>query len=141
MDAHVSVDGFNLYYSALRGKTGTRWLDVGALVSSILPSATINKIKYFTAKVSARAWDLNQPVRQQTYLRALQTLSNVEIYFGHFLTHPVWRTLVVPNPSLQLHANNNPIWAQVVNTEEKGSDVNLATHLLVDLRKPLDPHS
>lgn len=105
------------------------------------PSATINKIKYFTAKVSARAWDLNQPVRQQTYLRALQTLSNVEIYFGHFLTHPVWRTLVVPNPSLQLHANNNPIWAQVVNTEEKGSDVNLATHLLVDLRKPLDPHS
>ena len=68
----------NLYHSALRGKTGTRWLDVGALVSSILPSATINKIKYFTAKVSARAWDLNQPVRQQTYLRALQTLSNVE---------------------------------------------------------------
>jgi hypothetical protein len=55
----------------------------------LLPNNPINRIKYFTARVSARAGDPGQPVRQDIYLRALRTLPNVEIIFGHFLTNTV----------------------------------------------------
>jgi hypothetical protein len=90
-----------------------------------LPKNTIGEIKYFTALVSARPSDPDQPVRQQLYLRALRTLPNVSIHLGHFLTHEVMMALVVPLGQPQK-------FVRVIKTEEKGSDVNLATHLLHD---------
>jgi hypothetical protein len=75
--------------------------------------------------VSARPNDPNQPVRQQLYLRALATLPKVSVHFGHFLSHEITMPLVVP-PGLPQK------YVRVVKTEEKGSDVNLATHLLHD---------
>jgi NYN domain len=86
---------------------------------------TAGEIKYFTAKVSARPDDLDQPLRQQLYLRALATLPKVSVHFGHFLTHKVWMAEVVP-------AGQPQKYVRVIKTEEKGSDVNLATHLLHD---------
>jgi uncharacterized LabA/DUF88 family protein len=44
----------------------------------------------------------------------------------------MWMPLVVPHPSSQIHANANSIYVSVTKTEEKGSDVNLASHLLLD---------
>ncbi len=82
------IDGFNLYYGALKG-TPHKWLDVEALCRRLLPKDTIDKVRYFTAKVSARPGDPQQPQRQQTYLRALATLDTVTIHYGHFLTHTV----------------------------------------------------
>jgi uncharacterized LabA/DUF88 family protein len=75
--------------------------------------------------VSARPSDLDQPVRQQLYLRALRTLPGVSIHLGHFLSHEVSMPVVVAPGQRQTYA-------RVVKTEEKGSDVNLATHLLHD---------
>lgn len=118
----VYIDGFNLYYGCLR-RTPFKWLDVRKLCELLLPKNDILQIKYFTARVSARE-DPQQPFRQQTYLRALQTLSNVEIHYGHFLVHKVRLPLAEPNGPDR--------WAQVLKTEEKGSDVNLAAHLLHD---------
>jgi hypothetical protein len=75
--------------------------------------------------VSARPGDPDQAVRQQLYFRALQTLSGLTIHYGHFLTHEVTMPLVpVPGEPQR--------YARVIKTEEKGSDVNLATHLLHD---------
>jgi NYN domain len=121
---NIYIDGFNLYYGALR-RTPYRWLNLETLCRLLLPKNTINQIKYFTALVSARPNDPDQPVRQQLYLRALRTLPSVSIHFGHFLTHEVTMALVVP-------AGQPPKYARVIKTEEKGSDVNLATHLLHD---------
>ena len=121
---NIYIDGFNLYYGALR-KSPYRWLDPEKLCQLLLPSNTIGEIKYFTAKVSARPNDPDQPVRQQLYLRALGTLPKVSVHFGHFLTHNVMMPLVVPVGQPQKYV-------QVIKTEEKGSDVNLATHLLND---------
>ena len=87
-----------------------------------IPSA---EIKYFTALVSARPNDPNQTVRQQVYLRALGTLPNVSIHYGHFLTHEITMPRV-PVPGRRQE------YVRVIKTEEKGSDVNLATHLLHD---------
>lgn len=122
---NIYVDGFNLYYGALKG-TPYKWLDIQKLCQLLLPNNHIHQIKYFTALVSARPHDPAQPVRQQTYLRALQTLPNVTIIKGSFLTHPV----LLPLAAERSGQRQSPVW--VIKTEEKGSDVNLATHLLND---------
>ena len=95
MRANVYMDGFNLYYGALRN-TPYRWLDVAKLCRFMLPRDTIHQIKYFTALVNPRAKDRDQRTRQQTYLRALHTIPNLEIIFGHFLTHEVMMPLAPP---------------------------------------------
>jgi len=124
LTTNVYIDGFNLYYGALRN-TPYRWLNPEVLCQLLLPKNTIGEIKYFTALVSARPNDPDQPVRQQLYLRALGTLPKVSVHLGHFLTHAVTMPLVVP-------AGQPQQYARVIKTEEKGSDVNLATHLLHD---------
>jgi hypothetical protein len=70
LKTYVYVDGFNLYYGALR-KTQYKWLDLEKLCSVILKNTAFEKIKYFTAKVSPRPNDPDQAVRQQVYFRAL----------------------------------------------------------------------
>jgi uncharacterized LabA/DUF88 family protein len=121
---NIYIDGFNFYYGALRN-TPYRWLNPEALCQFLLPKNTIGKIKYFTALVSARANDPDQPVRQQLFLRALGTIPRISIHLGHFLTHEVIMAQVVPPGQPQKYV-------RVIKTEEKGSDVNLATHLLHD---------
>lgn len=121
---YVYVDGFNLYYRALKG-TKHKWLNLDTLVRSLLDDDNqIDCIRYFTAPVSGKL-DPGQPVRQQRYLQALQTLPCVSIHLGNFLTKPKMRPLV--NPQL-----GGPTHVEIWNTEEKGSDVNLATYLIHD---------
>ena len=96
----------------------------------MLPKHEISRIKYFTARINARPGDLSQPQRQATFLRALRTLPDLEIILGHFLTSNVRMPLVDPLPG-------GPRTARVVKTEEKGSDVNIAAHLLNDGYKGL----
>lgn len=121
MKASIYVDGFNLYYGALKN-TSFRWLDIAELCRIMLPRDTINQLKYFTALVNPRSQDPGQLNRQQTYLRALQTIPNLEIIYGHFLTHEIMMPLAPPKHG----------YVKVIKTEEKGSDVNLALHLLSD---------
>lgn len=125
MRTRVYVDGYNLFYACLKGSP-FKWLDVHRLVTTLLPKNHVNKLRYFTAQVSARPHDPNQPQRQQTYLRALATIPEIEIHFGHFLTHEV----TMPDAAAWSAGRYRPV--RVVKTEEKGSDVNLATHLLMD---------
>jgi len=122
---NVYVDGFNLYFRCLRG-TPCKWLDIAKLCKLLLPLNTISEIKYFTANVTARPGDPNQPMRQQIYLRALQTIPNLSVIRGTFLTSHVRMLKVGCSP------DQDSSYVQVVKTEEKGSDVNLATHLLYD---------
>ncbi len=126
---YVYVDGFNLYYRALR-KTKFKWLDLEALVRGLLDADNeIARIRYFTAPVSGK-FDPGVPVRQQRYLQALRTLPSVSIHEGNFLTAPKMRPLV--NPS-----EGGPTHVEIWNTEEKGSDVNLATYLIHDAWRDL----
>ena len=124
MKTSVYVDGFNLYYRALKG-TPYKWLDLKALVSRLIDSKhQIQEIKYFTAIVSGK-FDPNQPIRQKTYIRALQKfIPEMKVYYGKFLSHAVNSPIVPLTKPLR--------YAKVFKTEEKGSDVNLAIHLLND---------
>jgi hypothetical protein len=125
MKINVYVDGFNLYYGALR-KTPYRWLNIKTMCQLLFPKDQINKIKYFSARVSARPNDPDQPIRQATYWRALQTLPESSIIEGSFLVKNIMMPLANTNPQQ---------YARVIKTEEKGSDVNLAVHLLNDAYK------
>ena len=88
MKTWIYIDGFNLYYGAVKD-TPYRWLDLHKMCQLLLPGHQIARIKYFTARVSGRSNDLSQPTRQQTYLRALRTLANLEIILGRFLSHEI----------------------------------------------------
>jgi len=151
---NVYIDGYNLYYRALRN-TPYKWLNVGELSRLLLPKHTVQTIKYFTAHAGARVGDPDIPTRQQTYLRALRTLPNLQIILGKFMTNV--RTMVVAelNPPQavlvsEIDASGKPVIKQlplaagvqlvkVIRTDEKGSDVNLAAHMLQDAyRKDCD---
>lgn len=125
MRTRVYVDGYNLYYACLR-RSPHKWLNPHALSCALLPRNQIDKVRYFTARVSARPNDPDQPQRQQTYFRALQTVPEIEIHYGHFLTH----TVNMPEATAWQAGRYKPV--SVIKTEEKGSDVNLATFLLMD---------
>ncbi|HET8990277.1 MAG TPA: NYN domain-containing protein [Acidimicrobiales bacterium] len=124
MSTAVYVDGFNLYYGSLRRKSGCRWLDLDALCKNLLPTHDIQLIRYFTARVDGTS-DPQAPLRQDIYLRALRTIPHLEIHYGQFTTHKVWMKKVNP-------AAGTPKKEFVFKTEEKGSDVNLASQLLHD---------
>lgn len=125
MKTMVYVDAFNLYYGAVKS-TPYKWLNLLELSKKLLRTENvIVGIKYFTAKVRPRPDDPGQPTRQEIYFRALRTIPKFQIFFGPYLSHVVWMPLANPV------AGEKP-FAQVIKTEEKGSDVNLASHLLVD---------
>lgn len=176
MDTTVYVDGFNLYYGALKN-TAYKWINLKLLAEQLVPAEyKITKIKYFTARVSG-ASNPESPKKQQIYLSALGTISELEIHFGSFLSKTIRRpTVNVPIanlpistvPEVTLPEGNwdvqfssgprlltvgrfrplnggrqgqapippaNAIHTEVHTMEEKGSDVNLAAHLLNDAWK------
>lgn len=128
MKTAIYIDGFNLYYGIK--KTTYKWLNIKKLAQNLLPTANIELIKYFTAIVKARPDDLQQQNRQLIYLRALKTIPNLKIIRGHFLENERWL------PKAKCYAYHVDK-TKVIRTEEKGSDVNLASHLIVDAYKDL----
>ena len=124
MKAFVYVDGFNLYYGSVKD-TPHKWLNIHRMCELLLPKNLIIGIKYFTAKIHPRPDNPQKHIRQQVYWRALNTLPDFEIIEGHYSEHPKWMRLANPKPG-------QPKYAEVIRTEEKGSDVNLAVHMLHD---------
>ena len=174
---YVYVDGFNLYYGAVR-RTEFKWLDLVKLAYQVLPPGhAVERLRYFTARVLG-AGDTDAPTRQREYLKALETLPEVEIHFGTFLAKSIWRPLlnlpiadrtIDATPRVTLPEGEHPVtlpetadqvlpvgryskrrprayrgrkilgWpvknaviAESHTMEEKGTDVNLAVHLLND---------
>ncbi len=124
MRTNFYIDAFNLYYGCLKG-TAYKWLDLEAFCQLSFPNDEVHRIRYCTARVKARPNDPQQPVRQAAYLRALGTLARVSIHYGHYLQKPVMMPYATPPAG-------GPATVRVLKSEEKGSDVNLATTLLVD---------
>lgn len=110
------IDGFNLYFG-LKTAYGRKyhWLDLEKLSQSLLkPEQELVAVKYFTSRVHGYPSKIK---RQETYLEALGTSPFCHIYFGQFLV-------------------NDHTCPECGNVEhipsEKMTDVNIATHMLVD---------
>jgi hypothetical protein len=122
--ANVYIDGFNLFHGCLQG-TDYRWLNLGALCRRLLPGNPINHIHYFTSRVTARPDAPKGPEQQNAYLRALGTVEGLSIHFGHFQSPRARLPLADPLPG-------GPKMVEVIKTQEKASDVNLTTRMLLD---------
>lgn len=163
MRVGVYVDAFNLYYGARRscgrGTMGWRWLDLRSLSVALVSErrswadAVIDRIVYCTARIDA-ADNPSGYVDQDVYLKALEAVGAVDVIeLGHYVARgkqvPLARQprkgrpqIVRPDgplpPSLPLDigvdTNGQPVvFATGLVRVEKGSDVNVATHLLVDV--------
>lgn len=156
----VYIDGYNLYYGARnvcgRATPGWRWLDLRALVQSIVGSqrgwagATIGRIVYCTARIDARTNPSGQ-VDQDVYLKALISAKSVDsIEYGNYVSRVKFAPLATKGPK-GAPVITKPDWPITVQSplgtpdqqavfmvsylhqEEKGTDVNLASHLLMDV--------
>ena len=110
------IDGFNLYFG-LREKGWKRyyWLDVWQLSENLIRKGHLVGVKYFTACVRG---DPPKEARQQALLGALHThRPSLEVIYGHYL-HKNWQC-----------RKCGAVWRS---SEEKKTDVNIATQLLSD---------
>lgn len=127
--ASVYFDGLNLYRRLLSRRPEHKWVDLEALAERVLPEYDIIRISYFTAVIKALPGaDPSSPQRQQAYLRALESLPRTSVYLGKFRVDK----RVMPLHPTELDENGLPKRVVVKKTEEKGSDVALASRLLVD---------
>jgi uncharacterized LabA/DUF88 family protein len=134
---YIYIDGFNFYYGAVKD-TPHKWLDFKTLFIRLLPSDyQIDKIKYFTAIVEPSPSDPQKAMRQQIFIRALKEyIPEFGVYKGKFLSQSAWLPLE-RSEGEQLRVRRNFLYACVIRTEEKGSDVNLAVHMVNDASKNL----
>jgi hypothetical protein len=156
----VYIDGFNLYYGGRaicgRGTAGWRWLDVRALAESLIATrstwsgAVPARIVYCTARIDG-ATNPQGHNEQDVYLKALRASGSVDlIEFGKYIARVKCAPLAVPDkkgrpvlttaswPVMVQDDQSVPVpdarfMVQYAYREEKGSDVNVASHLLVDV--------
>lgn len=132
---YVYIDGFNLYYGALKG-TPFRWLNPVALAAQLVPAShTISKVKYFSARVSGAA-DPSSPRRQQAYISALATLPEVQTYFGRFLSKAVWRPITNFPVAAATINSANPVTLPQGTHDVVGGSLKGVQHLVVDTYPP-----
>jgi hypothetical protein len=133
MTTNIYIDGFNLYYGRLRKNPDLKWLDPVSLCAKLVPAGQpIKRVRYFTARIKPRPDDPGGPQRQDAYLRALGTLPQVSVHYGRFQQTTTRMRLAQPPPG-------GPNTVEVVKTEEKGTDVHIASHMLLDaFRKDCD---
>ena len=161
MRVGVYIDGYNLYYGARtmcgRGTAGWRWLNLRALAGDLLekhrdlwPAAEVARVVYCTARISGAENHEGQQ-EQDVYLRALRVSGSVdELSLGTYvtrtataplavagkrnkpiLTHPRWPVMIQRNGGVPVP--DAVFMVSVARREEKGSDVNVASHLLLDV--------
>jgi len=135
----VYIDGFNLYYGCLKDHDPYKWLDIEALCNNLLPRSPVVSIKYFTARILAKASRrADAHVRQDAYLKVIKQVSKgrVEVFRGHYRRDPKKLRLHRPIPcgnhdngDEHCHGSDK---IKVWKNEEKETDVSLAVHMIND---------
>ncbi len=130
------IDGFNLYYRLLKRRPASKWLNPKALIETVLHrSHRVERVNFYTARLSSRLHDPDAPARQAVYLQALSSVPEIVVHEGSFMASEVW---MEPCDPLQARPADydwtlpGPNVVKVRKFEEKGSDVNIAAHLVRD---------
>ena len=112
----VYIDGFNLYFGLIdQGWKRFLWLNLVDFSKSIIPKTNkFIKIKYFTSIVKGNE---DKVKRQKLFIRANESLKNISFYYGQYKNKD-WKC------NNCHHINKSPT--------EKKTDVNIATHMLID---------
>ena len=124
------IDGYNLYYGLLK-RTPYKWLDPVRLVSALLrDDHELFSVKYFTSPVKTYPHDTAALDRQKVYLQALSTLHNLEIIQGFYRKDAV--LMPVHEEECKSCPTAKDGFVKVVKLEEKRTDVNIASAMLLD---------
>ncbi len=122
----VYIDGFNLYYGAIRDTPSLKWLDLERFCRYLRPHDDLKLVRYFSALVDGASKS-----NQEAYLRALATTPLVEITLVKFKKKTV--TCGVTPCSWR---GNKRYGTQ----EEKRTDVNIAIFMLDDAYQDVCDH-
>lgn len=156
MDVGFYVDGFNLYYggrSYFGSRPGWKWLDLRALATTVVAvasqqpgwrGAVASRVVYCTARTG--------DPDQDAYLGALRAHGSYDwVEWGYYTEKLIHRPMAtqppgaarpqVSHPAIPVrvqdgggkHLDQAIFMASVSHREEKGSDVNLGTHVLLDV--------
>ena len=137
MKTTIYIDGYNLYYGALRN-TAYKWLDIVQLFSGIChiqnPTCEVVAVKFFTAPVKSKLATHGELSfkSQNDYHRALQMLypDHVDVILGYFTVTEGW----FPKYQTPIDkADKIKAWR----LEEKQTDVNIALQMYRDVQKGL----
>ena len=112
------IDGFNFYFGLKEMKWRKYyWIDLAAMSRSFLKEGQeLVACHYFTARIKKR--DHGQSAdRQKIWFEALESRKDISIHYGHYLLKSV---------------QCKQCGAKWEGAEEKMTDVNIATQLLVD---------
>jgi uncharacterized LabA/DUF88 family protein len=131
------IDGFNLYYGMRQaGFKKLAWLNISQLSRSLLqPSCNLLAVKYCTARIRGpepndtpeRATVIRgRRDRQAIYLSALETVPEVSRFEGHYLSKPLSCFYCHKQLECRFCGKSQK------RDEEKMTDVNIATELLLD---------
>lgn len=141
----VYVDGYNLYYGGRnimgRGTPDWRWLDVRSLAQSLFgsnsvppwASGQVTRVVYCTARIGGSS-NPGSIRDQNAYIEALAAHGSIDV-----LEEGFFREKTVRGPHATRGTNGKPqlvsppVMGEVATREEKGSDVNVASHLLIDV--------
>jgi len=132
----VYIDGYNLYHGAVKD-TQHKWLDLFKFSQALIPQEDIIKVKYFTAPAMGYS-DIKSPIRQKVFWDAHNALygDKFELIKGHFQKTSKRFPLAHNQNFSQSKRVKEPLeHAWVIKTEEKGTDVNIAVHLVNDAWK------
>ena len=134
--AIVYIDGFNLYFGLKSSvkQTGRHrltkrsyWLDLQKLAESIAKQADLAAVKYFTARIKG---NYQKQLRQNAFLNAIQIhCPKLQIFEGRYLLREVFcsRCRTYSKQFICPSCQSRNIYP-----EEKKSDVNIATQMLLD---------
>ena len=120
MRASVYIDGYSLYYAALK-RTPYKWLDLRKLCRLLLPDDRIHRIRYFTA-IPIYEWNDVTKGQRLAYVRALRTLRGLTVHYG---------TSRAETRRLPLLGSRTET-GFVIARRTKGTDVQLASLMLAD---------
>lgn len=133
-----------------------RWLDLRGLAETLVAqhslwtNPVIDKVTYCNARISAAGNSTSQR-EQDVYIRALERSGSVtQVALGNYvarvataplarwgkngrpvITNPTWPVMV--QDGLENDVPDARFMVSVARREEKGSDVNVASHLLIDV--------
>ena len=118
------VDGLNLHHQLEKTNPQLMWLDLFRLAERMLRKQnTISQVNYYVARFNPS----KKADQQKIYLDALQSQApKVAIHYGEF-KQQIRRVKLA-----DAKANQLPNFANALLSEEKKTDVNLASHLVRD---------
>lgn len=126
--AIVYIDGLNLYRRLVDKVSGDGWVDYWLLATSVLPNFKIVKVRVFTSTLATE----DPTLAEARWQRQVQLQPELSIHVGRIKK----TTRLYPLTASQVVTDEKNA-VKVLKYEEKGSDVELGSRMVLDATRNL----